>query len=110
MATAAAPRPQNSTARSRAEEQKALRDASLCATCIQARDCVYAANTDRPVLCCELFDDASQRTARARAAAPESGPARRVNWARGLCADCAAAAGCVLAASEGGVWWCEEYE
>lgn len=83
--------------------------AGLCATCVEAPDCVWLRERGPAMVACEEFR-AARGPRLTLAGAVGSTPAPEVDTALGLCATCARAESCVLRRVEGGVWFCEEYE
>jgi hypothetical protein len=83
----------------------------LCAHCINAADCTYPKDPDKPALNCDEFAGYTERPAAKAAprknAAVEAEPAPGLN--RGLCRTCANSKDCTFPKPDGGIWRCEEY-
>jgi hypothetical protein len=81
----------------------------LCATCAHLENCHLACHRSGNVLHCDEY----QPGAECASLPPGSPPPHDVatgDRAAGLCADCTHRSRCALSLTEGGVWYCEEYE
>ena len=83
----------------------------ICASCMNAADCTYPKDPERPALYCDEFAGYAEQPAAKAAprksivAEPEQAPGLN----RGLCGTCANNKECTFPKPEGGVWRCEEY-
>ncbi len=88
----------------------------LCATCVNAADCVYRRRRGFDALYCELFDALAPKTqspgqaATVVMAARGETPAAEDHELKGLCVNCVHRDTCQLPKPRGGVWHCEMYE
>jgi len=85
----------------------------LCMTCNSAPACAFRKRGRGPVLQCEEFDDYQALTAGSEPAAARKlrghNPADAGRY-KGLCINCDFRETCINAASETGVWHCENYQ
>jgi hypothetical protein len=90
----------------------------VCAACKYDPDCIWARNSDRPVLQCEQFElgVASPPPTTARANSPAKGLEGARSAEReeahnypGLCSNCDNRETCIYPRPEGGIWHCDEY-
>lgn len=93
-------------------------DRGLCLSCINALDCTYKKDPERPILQCEEFDGFESL--------PRETPIKNISFTsasnfrlgieenelsnyKGLCGTCEDRDACTFPKLEGGVWHCEEY-
>ena len=99
-------------------QARPARVGGLCSTCIHAAGCALNTFPQEPVLFCEEFD--SRLSSAGESPAGSQKPVRSdkhdadtvkqaERWA-GLCINCLHRDNCRLSRSDGGVWYCEEYE
>lgn len=102
-----------------APARPATKTTGLCATCVNAANCIFSHEGYGPILQCEefegfapmdieevrhrqqIFDEPQEQSVAEVPAEPQY---------KGLCVNCEKRATCSLKAVEGGVWQCEEYE
>ncbi len=89
----------------------------LCSTCKKALTCSFPRDPERPVLQCDEFEGyepVSSKLPRKQKARKEekrkTSKTKEGTKLLGLCANCAKRDTCTFPKSEGGVWYCEEYE
>jgi len=88
----------------------------LCAHCLNADECTYPKDPDRPTLFCDEYVGYEARpepkvtnvTVTRTAAKPHAAESEEGTY-RGLCRTCANREHCTFPRPEGGVWRCEEY-
>ena len=91
----------------------------LCSTCIHAKYCSFPEDPMMPVHQCEEFDDRVEVAPRpikeskdmeTDTAVKAKNNQEKESHFKGLCSDCRNRHTCIFPKSEGGVWYCEEYE
>ncbi|OGB94967.1 MAG: hypothetical protein A2Z31_07100 [candidate division NC10 bacterium RBG_16_65_8] len=89
--------------------------AGLCRTCVQAAECTFPRDPNRPVRSCDEFEGAdgprSDHIPRIVAASvfPLGGrPEKGATEVKGLCVQCARRHTCAYPKPAGGVWHCDE--
>ena len=83
----------------------------LCATCNNAKDCVYRSLRGTDAVYCETFDGFAPSPVRDTAPlAPAKARTAKYEDFKGLCMNCQSRNECALAKSDTGVWHCEEYK
>ena len=85
----------------------------LCATCNNAKFCVYRKRRGSDAIYCEMFDPFVSSNGDGVATAPQveatTTTSKPAEEAKGLCANCIHRNVCKLPRPSSGVWHCEEY-
>ncbi len=81
----------------------------LCSTCINAENCVFPRDAERPIMHCDEFVGMEKSlTVAAPRKVAVSQPEDEVKY-KGLCRNCEERFTCTYPKPAGGVWRCEEY-